>query len=43
MMLTSLIHHISIAAPAETIYRALTTEEGIECAKSHPPNAVTGA
>ena len=28
-MLTDLIHRIGIAAPAETIYRALTTEEGI--------------
>ena len=28
-MPTSLIHRIGIAAPAETIYRALTTEDGI--------------
>jgi uncharacterized protein YndB with AHSA1/START domain len=28
-MPTSLIHRIGIAAPAETIYRAITTEEGI--------------
>src|SRR2546426_2426364 len=29
-MPTDLIHRISIAAPAEKIYRALTTEEGIK-------------
>ena len=28
-MPTDLIHLIGIAAPAETIYRAITTEEGI--------------
>ena len=28
-MPTDLIHRIGIAAPAEKIYRALTTEEGI--------------
>ena len=28
-MPTDLIHRIGIAAPAETIYRALTTEDGI--------------
>jgi len=28
-MPTDLIHRIGIAAPAETIYRALTTESGI--------------
>jgi uncharacterized protein YndB with AHSA1/START domain len=28
-MHTDLIHRISIAAPAETIYRAITTEEGM--------------
>jgi uncharacterized protein YndB with AHSA1/START domain len=28
-MPTDLIHRIGIRAPAETIYRALTTEEGI--------------
>jgi uncharacterized protein YndB with AHSA1/START domain len=28
-MPTSLIHRIGIAAPTETIYRSLTTEEGI--------------
>ena len=30
IMPTDLIHRISIAAPAEKIYRALTTEEGIQ-------------
>ncbi len=30
IMPTDLIHRIGIAAPAETIYRALTTEEGIK-------------
>jgi uncharacterized protein YndB with AHSA1/START domain len=29
IMPTDLIHRIGIAAPAETIYRAITTEEGI--------------
>lgn len=29
IMPTDLIHRIGIAAPAETIYRALTTEDGI--------------
>ena len=29
-MPTDLIHRIGIAAPAEKIYRALTTEEGIQ-------------
>jgi len=29
MMTTDLIHRIDIAAPAEKIYRALTTEDGI--------------
>jgi hypothetical protein len=28
-MPTDLIHRLGIAAPAETIYRALTTEDGI--------------
>ncbi len=28
-MPTDLIHRIGIAAPAEKIYRAITTEEGI--------------
>jgi hypothetical protein len=28
-VLTDLIHRIGIAAPAETIYPAITTEEGI--------------
>jgi len=28
-MPAALIHRIGIAAPAETIYRALTTEDGI--------------
>jgi hypothetical protein len=28
-MPTDLIHRIGIAAPAETIYRALTTEDGV--------------
>jgi uncharacterized protein YndB with AHSA1/START domain len=28
-MPTDLIHRIGIAAPAETIYRALTAEDGI--------------
>ncbi|HEY5042588.1 MAG TPA: hypothetical protein VIK53_11350 [Verrucomicrobiae bacterium] len=28
-MPTSFIHRLGIAAPAETIYRALTTEDGI--------------
>jgi uncharacterized protein YndB with AHSA1/START domain len=28
-MPTDLIHRIGIAAPAETIYRAITTEDGI--------------
>ena len=29
-MPTDLIHRIDIAAPAEKIYRAITTEEGIK-------------
>ncbi len=29
LMPTNLIHRIGIAAPADTIYRALTTENGI--------------
>jgi hypothetical protein len=29
-MPTDLIHRIGIAAPAETIYRAITTESGIK-------------
>ena len=29
-MASDLIHRISIAAPAESMYRALTTEEGIK-------------
>jgi hypothetical protein len=28
-MLTDLVHRLGIAAPMETIYRVLTTEEGI--------------
>ena len=30
MMATDLIHRICIAAPAEKLYRAITTEEGIK-------------
>jgi uncharacterized protein YndB with AHSA1/START domain len=29
-MPTDLIHRIGIAAPAETIYRAISTKEGIQ-------------
>jgi hypothetical protein len=33
-MPTDLIHRIGIAAPAETIYRALTTEDGIKARRT---------
>lgn len=41
-MPTSLIHRIGIVL-GRKIYRAVTTEEGIQVAKSQAPNAITEA